>query len=187
MSSHLPQAEQDALYTSGDPSAWLLLTNATYGKWDGSARCYERRWRANDQLASRGCDPADSGAYRDLAYYSRDGVKLSTAVDANANGILELHRSYDRAGKLVFECRDQDEDGFWEACTTRSRGRAMVAESFDSDGDGIPDRHLLYGRSGNLARDCRDGDADGLTEVCTVPGLCGRPCGTGRGYESSYV
>lgn len=35
ISSHLPESEQDAFYQSGSTVPWLLLTNATYGKWDG--------------------------------------------------------------------------------------------------------------------------------------------------------
>jgi hypothetical protein len=35
ISSHLPESEWLAFYTGDDPMAWLLLTNATYGKWDG--------------------------------------------------------------------------------------------------------------------------------------------------------
>ena len=33
--SHLPVGEQNAFYRDDDPAEWILITNNTYGKWDG--------------------------------------------------------------------------------------------------------------------------------------------------------
>jgi len=38
ISSHLPENERFAYYQAGDPTAWLLITNNTYGKWDGGTQ-----------------------------------------------------------------------------------------------------------------------------------------------------
>jgi hypothetical protein len=49
----LPQSEQLALHSSGDPIAWILFTNATYGKWDGGQQ-HTREFTVMRAFGARG-------------------------------------------------------------------------------------------------------------------------------------
>lgn len=77
ISSHLPVVEQNALYDQGDAAAWLLITNATYGKWDGGLQ-HTREFLVMRSFGARGFEETWSDS---AARIAERNPELSTAQD----------------------------------------------------------------------------------------------------------